>query len=45
MYGVQDGVLDDVPVNLLRCADRRQLGDYCGQAQGGVVAQRHVSDL
>lgn len=43
--GVQDGVLDDVPVDLLSRPERRQLGDDRGQTQGGVVCQRHVTYL
>lgn len=41
----QDGVQDDVLVGLLSDAERSQLGDHGGQTQGGVVRQRHVTDL
>lgn len=45
VYSVQDGVLDDVLVDLLSSPDRCQPGDHCRQRQGGVVCQRHVTDL
>lgn len=44
-HGVQEGVQDDVLVGLLSDAERSQLGDHGGQTQGGVVCQRHVTDL
>lgn len=44
-YSVQDGVQYDVLVDVLSSVDRGQLGDHSGQTQGGVVCQRHVSNL
>lgn len=45
VHSVQDGVLYDVPVDLLSRPDYCQLGDHRRQTQGGVVCQRHVPDL
>lgn len=44
-HGVQDRVLDDVPVDLFSSVDFCHLGDDRRQTQGGVVCQRHVSNL
>ncbi len=45
VYSVQDGVLHDVLVELFSRTDRCQLGDHRRQTQGGVVRQRHVTNL
>lgn len=42
---VQDGVLHDVLVDLFSGLNGHQLGDYGTQTKGGVVSQRHVTDL
>lgn len=42
---VQDGVLHDVLVDLFSGLHGHQLGDYSRQTKGGVVSQRHVTDL
>lgn len=44
-HGAQDGVLDDILVELFSSADSCQLGDHRRQTQGGVVRQRHVANL
>lgn len=45
VHGVQDGVLYDILVDLFSSLDNCQLGDHRRQTQGGVVCQRHVTNL
>ncbi len=45
VHSVQDVVLYNVLVDLLSNPDRCKLGDHRRQTQGGVVCQRHVTNL
>lgn len=45
VHSVQDSVLHNVFVELLSGFDCCKLGNDCGHTQGGVVCQRHVTNL